>query len=225
MIPNLQSDGNRAIKWFTDNGMQANPEKFQFMMISRDEDSSRSLTLNDSTVIISEDHVKVLSVVINSKLIFSLNVSTICNEASRRLNALFRISNYLDVSTRRTVYDSFVASNFNYCPLVWNFCGATNNKNLEKIQERCLRIIYQDYESPYETLLETANTTSLVVPRLRLIRLEVYESLHQLNTKCIQRLFEVKSTRYSLRDLVKVLQTNKKSHTPVPNCGTIYFLF
>ena len=79
VISNLQSDGNRAIKWFTDNGMQANPEKFQFMMISRDEDIIRGLNLNDSTVIVSEDHVKVL----NS----SIHVSAICNMSSRQLNA------------------------------------------------------------------------------------------------------------------------------------------
>ena len=213
VISNLQSDDNRAIKWFTDNGMQANPEKFQFMMISRDEDSDRSLTLNDSNVIVSEDHIKVLGVVIDSKLNFSLHVNAICNKASRQLNALARISNYLDVSARRTIYDSFVASNFNYCPLVWHFCGATNNSKLEKIQERCLRIIYKDYESPYETLLETTNTTSLVVSRLRLILLEVYKSLYQLNAKCINGLFEVKSTRYSLRNPVKVLQPKKKTTT------------
>ena len=168
VISNLQSDGNRAIKWVTDN-----PEKFQFMMISRDEDSVRSLTLNDGTVIVSEDHVKVLGVVIDSKLNFSLHVSAICNKASRQLNALSRISNYSDVSARRTIYDSFVASNFNYCPLVWHFRGATNNTKLDKIQERCLRSIYKDYESPHQTLPETINTTSRVVSRLRLILLEV----------------------------------------------------
>ena len=101
--------------------------------------------------------------------------------------------------------------NFNYCPLVWHFCGATNNSKLEKIQERCLRIIYKDYESPYETLLGTTNTTSLVVSRLRLILLEVYKSLHQLNAKCINGLFEVKSTSSSLRNPVKVLQPKKKT--------------
>ena len=63
-------------------------------MIWRDEDSSRSFPLNDSTVIVSEDHVKVLGVVIDSKLIFSLHVNAICNKASRQLNALARISNY-----------------------------------------------------------------------------------------------------------------------------------
>ena len=50
--------------------MQANPEKFQFMMILCDEDSSRILTLNDSTGIVSEDHVKILGLVIDNKLKF-----------------------------------------------------------------------------------------------------------------------------------------------------------
>ena len=120
VISNLQLDGNRAIKWFNDNGMQANSE-FQFMMISRDENCSRSLILNVSTVIVSDGHVKLLGVVIDNKLNFSLHVSSICKKAFLQLNALARISNYLDVSARRTIYDSFVASNFNHCPLVWHF--------------------------------------------------------------------------------------------------------
>ena len=213
MISNLQLDDNIAIKWFNDNGMQANLEKFQFMMISRDGNCSRSLILNDSTVIVSDDHVKVLGDVIGNKLNFSLHVSSICKKASRQLNALARISNYLDVSARRTIYDSFVASNFNYCPLVWHFCGTTNNNKIEKIQERCLRIIYKDYESPIERLLEMSNTTSLVISRLRIILLEVYQSINQLNPKCMNGLFEEKSTSYSLRYPVKVLQPKKRTTT------------
>ena len=61
----------------------------------------------------------------------------------------------------------------------------------------------------------------------RLILLDVYKSLHKLNAKR----FEVKSTRYSLRNPVKVLQPKKNTtyglnqcHAPMPNCGTIYFL-
>ena len=209
VISNLQLDGNRAIKWFADNGMLANPEKFQFMMISRDENCSRRLILNDSTVIVSDDHVKLLGIVIDNKLHVSLHVSSNCKKASRHLNTLARISNYLDVSTRRTIYDSFVAGNFNYCPLVWHICGATNNNKIEKIQERCLRIIYKDYESTIERWLEMSNTTSLVISRLRLILLEVYKSIKHLNPKCINGSYEEKSTSYSLRYPVKVLQPKK----------------
>ena len=77
-ISNLQLDGNRAIKWFTDNGMQANPDKFQFMIISSDGNSTLSLTLNENTVIVLEKHVKVLGVVIDCRLNISLHISTVC---------------------------------------------------------------------------------------------------------------------------------------------------
>ena len=56
VISNLQLDGNRA-KWFTDNGMQANPDKFQFMIISSHDNSPWSLTLNENTVIVSEKNM------------------------------------------------------------------------------------------------------------------------------------------------------------------------
>ena len=32
VISNLQLDGNRAIEWFNENGMQANPEQLLFLM-------------------------------------------------------------------------------------------------------------------------------------------------------------------------------------------------
>jgi hypothetical protein len=49
-----------------------------------------------------------------------------------------------------TIYYSFILSNFNYCPLVWHFCGESNTKKLEKIQERALRFIYNNSDSSYE---------------------------------------------------------------------------
>ena len=68
-------------------------------------------------------------------------------------------------------------SNFNYCPLVWHFCGKTNNDELEKIQERALRILYDDYEPCYEELLRKADSNNLLIQRLRLMVVSVYKSL------------------------------------------------
>ena len=85
--------------------MQANPDKFQFMIISSDDNSTRSLTLNENTVIVSEKHVKVLGVEIDCRLNFSLHISSVCKNAARQLNALASISNYLDVSARRMIYN------------------------------------------------------------------------------------------------------------------------
>ena len=84
---------------------------------------------------------------------------------------------------------------------------------MEKIQERCLRIVYKDYDSSYDSLLEMANTTSLVISRLRILLLGVYKSIDHLNPKCISGLFEVKPTNYSLRNPVKLEQSMKRAST------------
>ncbi len=55
------------------------------------------------------------------------------------------------------IYRSYILSNFNYCPLVWHFCGIQNSRNMEKIQERALRFVYEDYESTYDILLKKGN--------------------------------------------------------------------
>jgi len=204
-------DGNKAIEWFAANGMQANPDKFQFMVISPDEFYKRKLVLNKNTEIFSEERVKVLGVTIDCKLNFSSHVRSICTKAARQLNAFARISKYLNIPARRTIYNSFVASNFNYCPLVWHFCGATNSNKIEKIQERCLRIIYRDYESSYEKLLEMAGTTTLVISRLRTLLSEVYKSIHGMNPECISDLFTLKRSKYAFRNPVKVLQPKRRT--------------
>jgi hypothetical protein len=40
--------------------------------------------------------------------------------------------------------------------LAWHFCTEKNSKKLEKVQERALRFVYEDYNSSYEELLHKA---------------------------------------------------------------------
>ncbi len=40
----------------------------------------------------------------------------------------------------------------NYCTLVWYVCGIRNSWNMERIQDRALRFVYEDYGSPYDIL-------------------------------------------------------------------------
>ena len=46
-IQKLEADSNIAIDWFTENDMQANPEKFQFMTTG---DSNVVLTVKGATI-------------------------------------------------------------------------------------------------------------------------------------------------------------------------------
>ena len=111
------------------------------------------------------------------------------------------------------IYNSFVRSNFNFCPMVWHFYGIQNNKKPERIQERALRIVYGDYSSSYDDLLSHAKTHTLVVKRLRQKLFETFKSIRKKNSNCLNDMFEIKALEYALRKNVNVVQPKRKAVT------------
>ena len=153
VLSNLLIDCRIAVEWFSNNGMKANPNKFQLMISSPNSADNIQLKWDENTTLRSEKSVKALGVIIENRLTVSDHISACRLKAARQLNALARISKYLDPKSKSNIYNSFIRSNFEYCPLVWQFCGKTNNNKLEKTQERSLRILQDTYELSYEELL------------------------------------------------------------------------
>ena len=122
-----------------------------------------------------------------------------CCRAARQLNALARISKHLDSKSKLIIYNSFAASTFNYCPLVWHFCGQVNDNKLENLQERSLRIIHNNYEASFETLLKCSKQESLLTKRLKIMILEVFKTVNKLNPSCLHDLFTKNEVVYDLR--------------------------
>ena len=199
IFTNLQTDCNNAIDWFTANGMKANPSKFQFMMISSDRIQQQCLNIGSGITLRSEPSVKVLGVTIDDRLQFSEHISACCLKASRQLNALSRISKYINLKSKSIIYNSFIASNFNYCPLVWHFCGTTNSNKLEKLRERSLRILHNDFESPIQNLMDKSGQGTLLSNRLKYLILEVFKSIRKFNAPCLHDIFVPKEVPYDLR--------------------------
>ena len=119
------------------------------MILSPNATDDIELKLDWNTILRSEKSVKALDVTIDYRLTFNDHISACCLKATRQLNALARISKYL----LKIIFNSFIRSNFEYCPLVWHFYGKTNNQKLEKIQEQSLRILHDTFELTYEELL------------------------------------------------------------------------
>ena len=108
---------------------------------------------------------------------------------------------------------SFVFSHFNYCPLVWYFTTAKQLQKIEKIQERALRFITDDYETPYEMLMRNTETTTMRVRQMQCLCVEIYKTLSDLNPKYMQELSERNSSSYSTRRLndLKIPRVNQTS--------------
>ena len=128
--------------------------------------------------------------------------------ASNQLHAIGRIQKYMSFNEKEVLLYSFVLSNFNYCPLVWHFCSSKLLKKIEKIQERALRILYNDSTSDYNRLLNKSSKASMEVKRLRILALEIFKTLNHLNPEYMKEIF-YKTTNLTHRPFnIKVNQNN-----------------
>ena len=76
---------------------------------------------------------KILGVTIDNKLTFKIHIKNVCKKASQKIGALSRLSNHLNDSQKRLIFNSVVKSQFSYCPLVWMFCSRTSNNMINKV--------------------------------------------------------------------------------------------
>ena len=196
---NLQDASSTIINWCTENQMEANPAKFQTMISGH---NNINIEIDANTTILSEPHVKLLGVHIDSDLNFHFHVSNLIKKASRQLNCVKRIAYAFSVKIKLLLYKSFVLSNFNYCAVVWHHCGATNTKNLEKLQLRALRFVFKDYTSSYDDLLQKACLPTLELSRIRMIALEVFKIKNAMSPNYMNGadgMFKPPTNTYNLR--------------------------
>ena len=135
--------------------------------------------------ILSNNEIDLLEATINT----NSHITKICRKASRQLNALKRLCFYIPLDTRKILANSFIISNFNYCPLVWYFSTAKQLQKIEKIQERVLRFLHDDYVSDYLTLLKTSGLVSMEVRRMSYLCVEIYKTLNDLNPGYMKDIF------------------------------------
>ena len=140
-----------------------------------------------------EKIVKLSRVDIDYQLNFDNHISDLCRKTGQQLNVLKRLSPYLSKLNKLTILHTFILSNFNYCPLAWHFCSEKIPKKLEKIQERALRFVYDDFNSGYEELLIKANIPSLHIRRLRTMAIETFKILNKMSPPVLSDLlnFEI----------------------------------
>ena len=80
-------------------------------------------------------------------------------------------------------------SSFNYCLLVWRFCSAKSVKKIEEIQERALRILYNNFSSDFESILNKCGKSTREVKRLRTLLLEVFKAVNSMNPEYMKKIF------------------------------------
>lgn len=196
----IQLDAKKAIVWFKENHMKANPEKFQVMFIGKDANIQDDFISLGEAKIYASNSITILGLELDTNLNFNKCVETICSKVSKQINALVRIRNDLDHDSRKAIYNSYVASNINYCCTVWMFTGRTNLSKLNKLNERALRMVYNDYSSDYDSLLLLNNTLNSYKTFLSALATEMFKIKQGMCPAYLKDLFVPNNSLYMLRD-------------------------
>ena len=128
------------------------------------------------------------------------HIKQICKPATNKLYALARITQYIDEHKRKVLMESFNTSQFNYFPIIWMYCQRKSNNLINRIHERALRIVYNDYLSDFNSLLVKDDSVIIHHRNIQALTLEIYKTLNNLNPQFMKEVFCLKQQNYSLRN-------------------------
>ena len=96
--------------------------------------------------------------------------------------------------------NAFFKAQFNYCPVVWMFHSRSLNNKINRLHERCLRIIYNDKHSNFEELLVKDNSVSIHHNYIHTLAIEIYKVANGICPEIMNDIFKLReNTHYNLR--------------------------
>ena len=198
LIDSLENASSSFSKWFKDNLFKGNPDKCH-LLVSTNEKTK----INTGEFLIENSNCKkLLGVKIDNKLTFDCHVSDMFKKVNRKINALARIAPFININKRRILMNSFFRSQFNYCALIWMCHSRTNNRKINRLHERCLRIIYNDKQSSFIKLLEKDNSVSIHQRNLQILAIEMFRVSNGLSPVLMNDIFKLRGEQtYNLRKL------------------------
>ena len=91
---------------------------------------------------------------------------------------------------------AFLASEFGYCPLVWMFQSRKLKSRINKLHERALRMVYQDYVSSFTELLEKDKPTTIYNRNIQLLATELFNVKNGLSPAFMNEIFVENAQQY-----------------------------
>ena len=194
VINQLQFNSEKLMKWFENNRLKPNPDKFSLILSDTNKEKCiqiQQLEIQNSTC------EKLLGIKIDNKLSFDEHITDLCCKATQKLHALIRVARFMTLHQKRIIMKAFINSQFGYCPLVWMFCSRKLNNRINRIHERALRTVYSDQSSSFDELLQKDGSVTIHVRNLQNLAVEIYKVVNDLAPEIMKEVFPIKKcTRY-----------------------------
>ena len=207
----FEQASNGLFEWFKNNLLKSNADKCHLLVSTNDR-----VSINvDGFKIDKSDTEKLLGVKFDKKFTFDDHISDICKKAVRKISALARVTPYMGIAKKRILMNAFFTSQFSFCPLVWMCHSRTNNNKINRLHERCLRIVYNNKQSSFNELPEKDGSVSIHMRNIQIIATEMYKRINNLSPPIMNRVFKLNS------DSLKTLDKLETNFTIFQNLGKI----
>ena len=110
---------------------------------------------------------------------------------------MMRLKNFMSTATKLQLFKAAMLPYLSCCHLTWHFCRVSDERKLERIQERGLRAFFRDGQSPYEKQLSKAKLITLYERRLQDIACLMNKVKHGMCPQRVRDLSSVNSTSYN----------------------------
>ena len=87
---------------------------------------------------------KLFGVLLDSELKFSEHISSVCKKASQQIRVLRRLRKLIPTHAKLQLYKAAILPHLTYCSTIWHFCRASNKRKVQRLQERALRLVFNN---------------------------------------------------------------------------------
>ena len=105
VLKDTEQESDSFLKWFTDNLLKENPEKYHLVVSTNEK---RHLNVGEMEISISKCE-NLLGIKIDSKLIFDSHVKALCKKVTQKLNALSRVAYQLDFNQKKLLLNAHLS--------------------------------------------------------------------------------------------------------------------
>ena len=99
----------------------------------------------------------------------------------------------------KLLMNSFFILQFNYCPLVWMCHSLLINIKINRLHEKCLRIVYSNKNSSFQQLLDKDGSVTMHKRNLQVLATEIFNVYRNLSPNTVAEIFRIRQNNYNLR--------------------------
>ncbi|KAI5632380.1 hypothetical protein NE865_14901 [Phthorimaea operculella] len=135
----------RVWEWARDNALCLNAGKTVAMLFGTKTAVNRVLSRKPNIILNGQpieivDYARNLGLHMDTNLNFNRHVNMKIKSAMYKLKSLYKIGEYLSAEVRRTLTESLVLSQFDYCDVVYGPCIQEKaGRRIQKVQNSCVR--------------------------------------------------------------------------------------